>query len=1842
MQNNTQSKPALVRAIILWGISVLTWLNLNSQVRKQRVAMQRAVSQQMLFAVLALMALPALANVDVLVSSIDDSAYDPSPRGAQVRYKIQVSNNGSDPATDVMVRMSFPSANGVVMSSATMVGGSCALNVNTNSMECGYSGNFPAGGSSDIELRVETGAATPNTIELTANITASNESAASSTSNNISTQNTTINNGADVRITSVTGAPNPVVGGGNLTWTIAGDNNGPNDASNPVVTVTLPPSLQFVSGGGGGFNACTISGQVVTCRYPSNMADGTTFSGLNLVTKVVDVSSGNVQITPRISSSTADPNPNNNQQSAIPPITISAGADLQITQLANTILASSQQDVTFNLQVRNAGPSPASGGVTVTHQLPTGFIYVSETVPAGWSCSQASGTVTCNYAGSYASGASSTLAIVAKAPVENAAISGDLPSTARVDAIGGMPNDPDLSNNESVVNVRVGPDGSVLRISKERSPRPVAQGMEIRNLIRVMNDGPLAAAAGTIQAIDTIQTPANEEFVRYETNNGAWSCNNTTGAGTASSPALNSAVSSVSCTYAPGLAVNATSQPLVIITRAKASGTTTNQAEVACTPGSKCFPTVLLPVDVTVTAPGNSVDLAITKAANTTNANTRLEFNESTLTYTLEVRNNNAVDAVDIVVRDSIPGWRSGTTLGADTAASLASMATISGPNGSDAAFNCVLVDTSVVQCTQSGGVLKQGDVARFEIPVSRPLNAGNFTNTATVSSTTQGDLSTSNNTARVDVAIDPIADVEMTSKIVTPNDARAGTEVSYVLTFKNNGPSTAANVLVTDSFTIAAGDPGFTVLRIKPTSWSSGTPICSGLVVGESYGAGSNPVLSCQGGNLNSGEVVTMEVLVRPNWKTGQAEGQAWQINNTARISTSTPESTSGTDNGNNSQNATLTIQAASVDLLVNNIDNVDPLGYDSSNGGDNPQNDVIYTINTVNNGPSQATGVHFTYSITPPSGKTIRFLGDSAVMGGSLTNSICDNIGNTVTGPSTLTVTCRFAGNEATFDNAESRNRYLTVRMLTAPPSTGDVYESVARVIANENDNNSSNNSESETTTVNLSAPNNLSLSGNVFVDSNNNGLFDRTAGNTEAGIAGVTITLSGTTAAGEDVCTVLANIRTQNGGSALPSCVITTDADGRYIFTSLPQSNSAGYTITETQPAGYNDGKDQVGSQGAVGHAAGAILPAGTDSFNVVLTSSGTGYNFGEIATSTGTASISGHVWLDGDHNREFNSASPASADVPKAGWTVELLRNGDKVAETTTGSNGGYSFTGLQPGSGYQVRFRDPTSGLLWGQARPNERGLSFVDEAINALANPKGAIRTEGGLGGITLLAGDNVTEHSLPLDPAGVVYDAVTRQPVAGAVVTISGPAGFNPTTHLVSGNASQTTGSDGGYQFLLNPGSPAGIYTLSITSYPSGYLPQPSNIIPVCNATLLVAGTPDPALVQQNDLAPGVAIQPHDPATCATTSADGSFANGSSTLAAAATRYYFSFNLNGGSANVINNHIPLDPGASGLIRIVKVTPLVNVVRGDLVPYTITATSTVDINSVDVTDRLPPGFKYRSGSASSNGVRIEPEVNGRDITWKSQAFKANETKTYKLILVVGTGVGEGQYVNQAWAQNSGGILSNIGSATVKVTPDPTFDCSDIIGKVFDDKNANGYQDQGEPGIANVRVVTARGLLVTTDAEGRFHVTCADIPNMDRGANFVMKLDERTLPSGYRVTTENPRDVRVTRGKMVKLNFGATVHRVVRLDLNDEAFVPGATDLQAQWQQAFADMVKQLDGRPSVLRVAYDPGGGGADLAKKRLDSVAKAARKLWKDTHNNNKDEAAFPLIIETVVEGQP
>ena len=588
---------------------------------------------------------------------------------------------------------------------------------------------------------------------------------------------------------------------------------------------------------------------------------------------------------------------------------------------------------------------------------------------------------------------------------------------------------------------------------------------------------------------------------------------------------------------------------------------------------------------------------------------------------------------------------------------------------------------------------------------------------------------------------------------------------------------------------------------------------------------------------------------------------------------------------------------------------------------------------------------------------------------------------------------------------------------------------------------------------------------------------------------------------------------------------------------------------------------------------------------------------------VVDSNLPAALSGYVWLDSDHNKTRNEITNG-----RGGWSVELCQGDIKgvftiLATATTAADGSYNFTGIPPGSNYGVIFRRAQSSNTYG----------YLD--------------------GLTLQSNTTTVEQNQPIDPSGIVYDALTREPVSGAVVTFSGPTGFNPATDLIGGaaNASQTTNATGEYKFLLEPTAPAGIYNLTLTN-PAGYIPGPSTTIPFCTATLNVGATPNPLLVQINNAPPATIAPLHDPNTCGANSAG--VAAGAGT-----TQYYFSFNLSATSGDVLNNHIPIEavPSSSTLI-ISKSTSKTEISRGELVPYTITIRNTgLFQRAVTIVDQIPPGFKYRRGSSSIDGVRIEPDINGRTLTWSDLSIANDQTRTLKLILVVGSGVGEAKYVNQAWATNgqTDAIISNIATATIRVIPDPTFDCSDIIGKVFNDKNRNGYQDRGERGIANVRVATVRGLLITTDRYGRFHIACADIPDEDRGSNFILKLDTTTLPTGYRITTENPRVVRLTRGKMAKINFGAAAQRTVRIDVMGSAFNKNGTALRPQWSRGIDKVISALAKEESVLRISYrQTKRAPRVLAKRRMKALVNYIQSKWKDIGR------PYRLLIQTDYHG--
>ena len=297
--------------------------------------------------------------------------------------------------------------------------------------------------------------------------------------------------------------------------------------------------------------------------------------------------------------------------------------------------------------------------------------------------------------------------------------------------------------------------------------------------------------------------------------------------------------------------------------------------------------------------------------------------------------------------------------------------------------------------------------------------------------------------------------------------------------------------------------------------------------------------------------------------------------------------------------------------------------------------------------------------------------------------------------------------------------------------------------------------------------------------------------------------------------------------------------------------------------------------------------------------------------------------------------------------------------------------------------------------------------------------------------------------------------------------------------------------------------------------------------------------------------------------------------------------------------------------------------------RGDVVPYTITAlnVSTIPYQLVDI---MPPGFSYAAGSATFNGVAAPaPVINGQVLTFNGLIPPPTlPTSTYggKLVmnlnLIASATLGGGKFVNNARLiqQDNNNVLA-VAQATVEVVPDAVFDCSDIIGRVFDDLNGDGYYQAGEPGLPAVRLATVNGTLITTDAQGRYHVPCAAIPDAAIGSNFLLKLDPRTLPQGYKVTTENPRDVRVTRGKATELNFGAAKHREVKVDVTGKAFGPESTELTPTWANGVARLCKIMSKTSSDLALVYHQGTETGELAQSRVDGLEATIRKTCGVAH---------------------
>ncbi|MCB5411306.1 DUF7507 domain-containing protein [Pseudogemmobacter faecipullorum] len=306
---------------------------------------------------------------------------------------------------------------------------------------------------------------------------------------------------------------------------------------------------------------------------------------------------------------------------------------------------------------------------------------------------------------------------------------------------------------------------------------------------------------------------------------------------------------------------------------------------------------------------------------------------------------------------------------------------------------------------------------------------------------------------------------------------------------------------------------------------------------------------------------------------------------------------------------------------------------------------------------------------------------------------------------------------------------------------------------------------------------------------------------------------------------------------------------------------------------------------------------------------------------------------------------------------------------------------------------------------------------------------------------------------------------------------------------------------------------------------------------------------------------------------------------------------------------------------------------------GDLIPYRIVIRNLGGRRAqVRVTDSLPVGFVYRIGTARLDGEPVSPEVTGRSVVLDDVSIAGGQSRELVLQVLVSSSVRPGKHTN--WARltdpRTGEELAPPAPAVVRVLADAVMQCSTVLGRVFNDTDQNGHMSRAEEerGLPNVRLIAPNGLSILTDEYGRFNVPCAAMPQAI-GSNFMLRLDERTLPSGYRLTTENPRVVRLTQGMITRMDFGANLAPLVRIDLAAGGFVsgPDGTSLKPELQAGLQKLVAQIRKQVVMLRITYQLADDEpAPVARHRIRLVEKVLRQMWRATGHSK-------LNIETRIE---
>jgi uncharacterized repeat protein (TIGR01451 family) len=225
---------------------------------------------------------------------------------------------------------------------------------------------------------------------------------------------------------------------------------------------------------------------------------------------------------------------------------------------------------------------------------------------------------------------------------------------------------------------------------------------------------------------------------------------------------------------------------------------------------------------------------------------------------------------------------------------------------------------------------------------------------------------------------------------------------------------------------------------------------------------------------------------------------------------------------------------------------------------------------------------------------------------------------------------------------------------------------------------------------------------------------------------------------------------------------------------------------------------------------------------------------------------------------------------------------------------------------------------------------------------------------------------------------------------------------------------------------------------------------------------------------------------------------------------------------------------------------------------GDSVIYRLSVKnrSDVSLNQIALTDTLPIGFKFIDksvqGELLGKAVPVTTESSGPTVIFRPQvAIPPGEVLNiaYGALLTPDAVRGTGRnsaIVNARRSDNQFNIKDGPATHQLRIQPGILSDCGIIIGRVFEDRNFDGEQQPGEPGIPNAVIFLDDGNRITTDVNGLFSLSNV-LPGYRTGVLDFNSIPGYTLAPNHRFQERNSQSrlVHIAPGSLVRMNFAVT-------------------------------------------------------------------------------------------------